>query len=40
VSVGNKAFEIDNLGSSGRQGKYVIYVSFPWPPFETTLSVF
>jgi len=40
VSVGNKAFEIVNLGSSGGQGKYVKYVGFPWPPFETALSIF
>jgi len=26
--------EIDSAASSGGQGKYMKYVSFPWPPLE------
>ena len=32
--------EIDSPVSSGCQGKYMKYVSFPWPPLETALSIF
>jgi len=26
--------------SSGSQGKYIKYVSIPWPPLEVALSIF
>jgi hypothetical protein len=32
--------EIDSSISGRGQGKYVKYVSFPWPPLEAVLSIF
>jgi hypothetical protein len=31
--------EIDSAASSGGKGKYMKYVSFPWPPLEAALSI-
>jgi hypothetical protein len=38
--IKKKKNEIDSPASGGGQGKYVKYVSFPWPPLEAVLSVF
>jgi hypothetical protein len=38
--VNKKNSEIDSAASSGGQGKYMNYVSFPWLPLETALSIF
>jgi hypothetical protein len=32
--------EIDSPAASGGYGKYMKYISFPWPPLEAALSVF
>ena len=32
-------FVIDSPASSGGEGKYMKYVSFSYPPFESTLSI-
>jgi hypothetical protein len=35
-----KKTEIESPASTGGQGKYTKYVTFPWPPVETTLCMF
>jgi hypothetical protein len=34
-----QSVEIDSAASSGGQGKYLKYVSFPWTPLEAALSI-
>jgi hypothetical protein len=40
VSIREKNVETDSLASTGGQGKYMKYVSFPWPPPEAAMSIF
>jgi hypothetical protein len=35
----DKNVEIDNPPSSGGRGKYMKYVSVPWPQLEAALSI-
>jgi hypothetical protein len=34
-----QSVEIDSPATSGGKGKYMNYVSFPWPPLEAEQSI-